>query len=72
MFSLMEHLPDVQTNDSKASPSASKVFRAGGGIATFPASERTNRSRCKTSQAGNRLCFVVTQIARVWRYKNLN
>src|ERR1700686_2723802 len=42
---------------SKAAPSASKVFWAGGGIVTFPASERTNRSLCKTFQARNRLCF---------------
>ena len=35
---------------SKASPSASKVLLAGGGIVTFPASERTNRSRCKRSK----------------------
>ena len=42
---------------SKASPSASKVFCAGGGIAKFPFSERTILSRCKTFQARNRLCF---------------
>src|ERR1700730_18821496 len=42
---------------SKASPSASKVFWTGGGIATFPVSERTKRSLCKTFQARNRLCF---------------
>src|SRR6202040_3580761 len=42
---------------SNASPSASKVFWAGGGIVTFPASLRTERSLCKTFQARNRLCF---------------
>src|SRR3984957_691670 len=42
---------------SRASPSASKVFWAGGGIATFPASERIKRSLCKAFQARNRLCF---------------
>jgi hypothetical protein len=42
---------------SKASPSASNVFWAGGGIATFPASERIKRSLCKAFQARNRLCF---------------
>src|ERR1700736_771299 len=31
---------------SKTSPSASKVFWAGGGMAMFPASERTERSLC--------------------------
>ena len=31
----------------QASPSASKVFWAGGGIVTFPGSERTDRIRCK-------------------------
>jgi hypothetical protein len=33
------------------------VLWAGGGIAMFPASKRTERSRCKTFQARNRLCF---------------
>jgi hypothetical protein len=42
---------------SKTSPSASKVFWAGGRIVTFPASDRTERSLCKTFQARNRLCF---------------
>src|SRR5580700_11017867 len=42
---------------SKASPSASKVFWAGGGIATFQPRNRTKRSLCKTFQARNRLCF---------------
>jgi hypothetical protein len=41
----------------RASPSASKVFWTGGGIATFPVSERTKRSLCKTFQARTRLCF---------------
>jgi hypothetical protein len=43
---------------SKISPSASNVFWAGGGIATFPFPERTNRSLCKTFQARNRLIRV--------------
>jgi hypothetical protein len=42
---------------SNASPSASNVLWTGDGIATFPTSERTNRSLCKTLQARNRLCF---------------
>jgi hypothetical protein len=42
---------------SKASPSASNLFWAGGGIVMFPASERTERSLCKTFQARARLCF---------------
>ena len=50
-------LKDFVKACSKASPSASKVFWAGGGIATFPVSERTKRSLCKTFQARNRLCF---------------
>ena len=41
----------------KISPSASNVFWAGGGMATFPVSERIARRRCKTFQARNRLCF---------------
>ena len=41
----------------QARRSASKVFWAGGGIATFPGSERPWRSLCKTFQARNRLCF---------------
>jgi hypothetical protein len=44
---------------SKTSPSASNVFWAGGGIAMFRASERTERSLCKTFQARNRLCFDI-------------
>src|ERR1700730_13009124 len=42
---------------SKISPSASNVLCAGGGIATFPSSDRSNGSLCKTFQARNRLCF---------------
>jgi hypothetical protein len=34
-----------------------EVFWPGGGIATFPVSERTKRSLCKTFHARNRLCF---------------
>jgi hypothetical protein len=49
-------LKDFVKACSKASPSASKVFWAGGGIATFPESERTKRSLCKTFQPRNRLC----------------
>src|SRR5580693_2505630 len=45
------------SSEDRLIPSASKVFWAGGGIATFPASERTERSLCKTFQARNRLCF---------------
>src|ERR1700726_175219 len=52
---------------SKTSPSASKVFWAGGGIVTFPASERTKRTLCKAFQARNRLCFdASSSSSRSW------
>src|ERR1700675_120441 len=52
---------------SKTSPSASKVFLAGGGIEMIPVSERTDRSRWSTFQARNRLCFdASSSSSRSW------
>jgi hypothetical protein len=45
-----KHVPSLR-------PSASKVFWAGGRIATFPSLGKNQPSRCKTFQARNRLCF---------------
>src|SRR5271165_2435901 len=42
---------------SKISPSTSNVLCPGGGIGTFPSSDKSNRSRCNTFQARNQLCF---------------
>jgi hypothetical protein len=55
---------DLDKACSKASPSASNVFWAGAGMEMFPASERIERSLCKTFQARNRLCFEDSNSSR--------
>jgi len=54
---------DLVNACSKISPSASKVFWAGGGIATFPKFDRSNRSRRNILQArtGSALTIPIHQ-----------
>ena len=71
MIASFRRRKDLVKAPSKASLSASNVFWAGGGIATFPLSERTVRILCRTFQARNRLCFerfqLVEQVLdRLW------